>query len=76
MLNERRSQAPTPVVVAKDNLKQTEGHPLQNKKKSKMMSTYLKQLTRTTDRVNYVAQTQCLKFPLIDRWKNETKNDG
>ena len=50
MLNERRSQAPTPVVVAKDNLKQTEGHPLQNKKKSTMMSTYLKQLTRTTDR--------------------------
>ena len=41
----------TPVVVAKDNLKQTEikGYHLQNKK-HKIMSTYLTQLTYTMDR--------------------------
>ena len=50
MSNERRMQASTPVVVAKDNLKQTEtkGYLLQNKK-NKIMSTYLKRLTHTTD---------------------------
>ena len=42
MSNERPRQASTPLVVAKDNLKQTEtkGYPLQNKK-NKIMSTYL-----------------------------------
>ena len=50
MSNERKRKASTPVVVAKDNLKQaeTKGYPLQNKK-NKIMSTYLKRLTHTTD---------------------------
>ena len=49
MSNERR-QAPTLVVVPRDNLEQTEtkGYPLQ-KKKNKIMNTYLKRLTHTTD---------------------------
>ena len=51
MSNERRKQASTPVVVAKDNLKQTEtkDYTLQNKK-NKIMSSYFKRLTHTTDR--------------------------
>ena len=48
--NERQSQPSTPVLVAKDKLKQTEtkNYPLQNKK-DKIKITYLKQLTYTTD---------------------------
>ena len=44
MSNERQSQPSTPMLVAKD----TKDYPLQNKK-DKIKSTYLKQLTYTTD---------------------------
>ena len=50
MSNKRRRQASTPVVVAKDNLKQTEtkDYTFQNKN-NKIMSTYIKRLTHTMD---------------------------
>ena len=49
--NERRSQAATPVVLAKDNVKQaeTKGYPLQNNK-NKILRTYLKRPTHITDK--------------------------
>ena len=48
--NERRRQVSVPVMVAKDNLKQqgTKEYPWQNKT-NKIMRTYLKRLTHTTD---------------------------
>ena len=51
MSNERQRQASTPVVVAKDNLRQTEikDYPLQNRR-NKIMSICLKRLTHTTQR--------------------------
>ena len=54
MSNERERQASTSVVVAcsfKDNLKkqiETKGYALQSKKK-KIINTYIKRLTHTTD---------------------------
>ena len=50
MSTERQRQLSTPVVDAKDTLKQTEtkGYPLQNKK-NKVVSTCLKRVTHTTD---------------------------
>ena len=64
MSNERRSQGSTPVVVAKDNLKQTEakGYPSQNKK-NKIMSTYLKRLTYTIDGQEW---TRSLKLNVLN----------
>ena len=51
MSNDRRRQASTPVVLAEDNIKQTEtkGY-LLPKKSNNTISTYLKQLTHITDR--------------------------
>ena len=51
MSNERQRQASIPVVVAKDNLENIQkkkGYPLQNKQ-IKIINTYLKRLTHTTD---------------------------
>ena len=50
MENEKRTQESTPVVVAKDILKQTETkvYLLQNKN-NKIMRTYLKWFTHKTD---------------------------
>ena len=62
MSNERQRQVSTPMVVAKDNL--TKGYPFQIKKK--IINTYLKRLTHTTD---YAARTQCLEFS--PKWTDE-----
>ena len=72
--NERRSQASTPVVVALDNLKQTEpkGYLLKNKK-NKIMSTYLKRLKRT-DRSNQKMKNVALCFAIIKINNREKKN--
>ena len=61
MPDEKRNRASTPVMVAKDNLKQaeTKGFPLQNKK-NKIMSTYLKRFAHTT----YTNFHQALSIPL------------
>ena len=51
--NKRRSQAAAPVFIVKDTLKQTERkrYPLQNKKK-KIVDTYIKRVTHTTESVS------------------------
>ena len=50
MSNERGSQASTPIMVLKDNLKQTRTKDyLWQSKTNKIISTYLERLSNTTD---------------------------
>ena len=68
MSNERRSHASTPVVVIKDNLKQTEtkGYLLQNKKK--IISTNHKRLTHIRDRLG---KTMPLELNVLNKQTNK-----
>ena len=70
MSNERR-QAPTLVVVPRDNLEQTEtkGYPLQ-KKKNKIMNTYLKRLTHTTDEQGRPCHSNSI-YQILPQWMDE-----